>query len=179
MIPPSILQWLNRLIPHILHWLSRCFLAGIFIYTGYVKSDLAHFDDFPARTLKFSVAIAKYKVVPEKLHWPIATYLPLFEIALGIWILSGWKIRRSALAGAALLLFFIVLLSITYARGIEADCGCGFGGDEPISIQAIARDSLMLIPALYLLIAEPLLSRRLKNEHPEPGIHNPEEDTGA
>jgi uncharacterized membrane protein YphA (DoxX/SURF4 family) len=170
------MNWLRRYSPHIMHWLSRCILAGIFLYTGYVKSDLAHFDEFPARTLKFSAAIAKYKLVPEKLDWPIATYLPIFEIALGIWILSGWKIRRSVMTGAALLLFFIVLLSITKARGIEADCGCGFGEDEPISLQAIARDSLMLIPALYLLIAEPLLGRRLKIEKPEPGTQNPEKD---
>jgi uncharacterized membrane protein YphA (DoxX/SURF4 family) len=173
---PRILQWLRCYSPHILHWLSRCILAGIFIYTGYIKSDLAHFDEFPARTLKFSVAIAKYKLVPEKLDWPIATYLPIFEIALGIWILSGWKIRSSAMTGAALLLFFIALLSRTYALGIEADCGCGFGEDEPISPQAIARDSLMLIPALYLSITGPLLGRRLKNENPEPGIQNPEKD---
>jgi uncharacterized membrane protein YphA (DoxX/SURF4 family) len=173
---PRILQWLNRYIPHVLHWLSRCILAGIFIYTGYVKSDLAHFDSFPTRTLKFSVAIAKYKVTPEKLDWPIATYLPIFEIALGLWILSGWKIKRSAMTGAALLLFFIVLLTITYARGIEADCGCGFGEDEPISPQAIARDSLMLIPALYLLISRPSVGRRLNEENSGPGIQDPETD---
>jgi uncharacterized membrane protein YphA (DoxX/SURF4 family) len=171
---PLILQWLRRYSPRIMHWLSRCILAGIFIYTGYVKSDLAHFETFPFRTLKFSVAIAKYKLAPEKLDWPIATYLPIFEIALGIWILSGWKIRRSAMTGAALLLFFIVVLSITYARGIKADCGCGFGEDEPISLQAIARDSLMLAPALYLLIAEPLLRRRLKNENAESGMQDPD-----
>jgi uncharacterized membrane protein YphA (DoxX/SURF4 family) len=170
------MNWLRHYSPHLMHWLSRCILAGIFIYTGYVKSDLAHFDEFPVRTLKFSAAIAKYQLVPEKLDWPLATYLPIFEMALGIWILSGWKIRHSSMTGAALLLFFIVLLSITFARGIKADCGCGFGEDEPISLQAIARDSLMLIPALYLLIVEPLLGRRLKIEKPESGIQNPEKD---
>jgi uncharacterized membrane protein YphA (DoxX/SURF4 family) len=162
------------MIPRILHWLSRCILAGIFIYPGYIKSDLAHFETIPDRAFDFSMAIEKYRLVPEKLVWPLATYLPLFEIALGIWILSGWKIRRSALTGAVLLLFFIAVLSFTYSRGIKADCGCGFGPNEPISLQAIARDSLMLIPALYLLIAKPLRSRRLKNGNPEPGIQNPD-----
>jgi hypothetical protein len=47
------------------------------------------------------------------------------------------------------MLFFIALLTITYLRGIDADCGC-FGSGAKISPLTILRDSLMLLPALYL-----------------------------
>jgi putative oxidoreductase len=139
----------------VLHWLCRLILAGIFLYSGYVKIQ---------EPLQFAVAIAGYKLVPESFIFPLATYLPWLEIALGLGILIGWKIRYFSLAAAALLLFFIVVLAITIGRGIEANCGC-FSLDERISPKTIARDSLILIPALYLM-AEPRLRRRWQKSAP-------------
>jgi uncharacterized membrane protein YphA (DoxX/SURF4 family) len=132
----------------ILHWLCGLFLAGIFLYSGYVKWQAP---------LQFAVAIEGYKLAPQALVWPLANYLPWFEIALGIWLLSGWKIKYSAMVTAALLLFFIVILTITYARGIEANCGC-FSLDDRISPKTIARDSLILIPAIFLIFESRLRS---------------------
>lgn len=125
----------------VLHWLSRCILAGVFIYSGYLKAQA---------TLQFAVAITGYKLVPERLVLPVATYFPWLEIVLGLVLLSGWKIRYVSVGTAGLLLFFMVLLTITYFRGIETNCGC-FGFGEPISLKTIARDSLFLIPALFLV----------------------------
>jgi uncharacterized membrane protein YphA (DoxX/SURF4 family) len=168
---PRILHWLNRCIPHVLHWLSRCILAGIFIYSGYIKVENGW-----GSTLQFSGVLAKYQLFPDAYIWPIAEYFPWFEITLGLLLLIGWKfIRYIAGAATALLVFFIAILTITYFRGIEANCGC-FSFDDRISPKTIARDSLILIPALYLLITGSLRNRRLKNENPEPGIQNPEPD---
>jgi hypothetical protein len=85
-------------------------------------------------------------------------------MGLGLALLIGFRRKIRYLAGAStlLLLFFIVILTITYLRGIEADCGC-FSFDDPISPNTIARDSLMLIPALYLLCAGHLFRRGVKN----------------
>jgi putative oxidoreductase len=164
---PRILQWLFPCflwpkqekvcshIPCILHWLCRCILGGIFIYTGYIK--IGH-------SLEFTGVINGYKLFPAQYHFYIAEYFPCFEITLGILLLIGFrrKIRYIAAIAVALLLFFIVILIITNARGIEANCGC-FSLDDRISPKTIARDSLILIPALYLLLAGPLLRRRQKN----------------
>ena len=89
-------------------------------------------------------------MVPENLVFPMARTLPWVEIVLGLVILAGWKMRYFSAAAAALLLFFIAVLAITISRGIEANCGC-FGLDERISPLTILRDSLFLIPALYLM----------------------------
>jgi putative oxidoreductase len=139
----------------ILHWLCRLILAGVFIYSGYVKVQ---------EPLQFAVAISGYKMVPENLAFPMARLLPWAEIVLGLAILVGWKIRYFSAATAALLLFFISVLVITIARGIEANCGC-FGLDERISPLTILRDSLFLIPAIYLTF-EPKLTKRWRERAP-------------
>jgi uncharacterized membrane protein YphA (DoxX/SURF4 family) len=133
----------------IIHWLCLLLLAGIFLFTGYIKWQ---------NPLQFAVAIEGYKLAPQALVWPLATYLPWMEMALGAFLLSGWKPKYSAMATAALLLFFIAIITITYARGIDADCGCGLG-EERISPMAIARDSLFLIPALFLIFESQIRSR--------------------
>ncbi len=165
-----IMQWLfpcflspmqDRLCSHvacILHWLFRFILAGIFIYSGYIKAE---------SPLLFEAVLYTYDLFPNAYIPIIARYFPWFEMALGLLLLIGfrWKIRYLAGASSALLLFFIVILTITYLRGIEVDCGC-FSFEDRISPKTIARDSLMLIPALYLLFAGPLLRGLLKNKNP-------------
>ncbi|HSW38707.1 MAG TPA: MauE/DoxX family redox-associated membrane protein [Acidobacteriota bacterium] len=127
----------------ILHWASRCFLAAVFLYSGYIKIE---------SPLQFAAIIEGYQlepVLPAALVWPIARYFPWFEIALALFLLIGWKIRYVAWVTTAVLLTFIVILTITLARGIEANCGC-FSFDDPITIRTIIRDGLILIPALFL-----------------------------
>jgi uncharacterized membrane protein YphA (DoxX/SURF4 family) len=125
----------------ILHWASRIILATIFLYTGYIKIQ---------QPLQFAVAITGYQLFPENSVFLIAQWFPWFEIALGMGLLIGWKIRYIAGASAVLLLFFTSILAITYFRGINTNCGC-FGFNEQISPITIARDSIILIPALFLL----------------------------
>ena len=139
-------------IPCILHWLFRFILAGIFLYSGYIKWE---------SPLLFEAVLYSYDLFPSPYIPVIAQYFPWVEMVLGLLLLIGFgrKIRYPAGAAALLLLFFIAILTITYVRGIEADCGC-LSFTDPISPGTIARDSLMLIPALYLLCASPLLHKR-------------------
>ncbi|MBN2242743.1 MAG: DoxX family membrane protein [Acidobacteria bacterium] len=125
-----------------LHWLCRLILAGVFLYSGHIKVQ---------QPLQFAVALSGYRLIPENLILPIATCFPWIEILLGISFLIGWKIRHFAAAATALLLFFSLLLTITYLRGIEASCGC-FSFDDPISPLTIARDGVIILPAIYLLL---------------------------
>jgi uncharacterized membrane protein YphA (DoxX/SURF4 family) len=124
-------------------WMSRVVLGGVFIYGGYTKVQAE---------LQFAAAIAAYRLVPDRFLLPVATYLPWVEIVLGILILTSLKTRWVAGFATALLSFFIVILTITYLRGIEANCGC-FGVGEPISPLTIVRDSLFLAPAIFLMTA--------------------------
>ncbi len=133
----------------IIHWVSRLGLAGIFLYSGYVKIQ---------SPLQFAADIMGYQLVPANLVFPVAQYFPWLEVALGLLLLIGWRIRYWGIAASGLILFFITLITITYARGIDANCGC-FGSGEKISILTILRDSSFLIPALFLA-AERRIRRR-------------------
>jgi putative oxidoreductase len=146
---------MNQTLRIILHWLCRLALAVVFIYSGYIKIQA---------TLQFAVAITGYRLIPDRFIFPIATYFPWVEIALGLLILIGWKIRWSSLAASALMLFFIVLLSVTLARGIETNCGC-FGFGDRITWKTIARDGSLLIPALFLVVES-----RLRRAGKEPSL---------
>lgn len=115
-------------------------MAGTFLYSGYIKIQAP---------LQFAVAISGYRLIPEAMVLPLATVLPWLEILLGLALLVGWKIRYFSAAAAALLFLFIVILSITILRGIEANCGC-FGLDEKVSPLTVVRDGVFLLPALYL-----------------------------
>ncbi len=146
---------MNKIVLGIIHWACRLGLAGIFLYSGYVKLQ---------SPLQFAAALTGYKLFPENLIFPIAQYFPWLEIALGLLLLVGWKMRYWGAAASLLILFFITIITITYFRGIDADCGC-FGSGEKITSLTIVRDSLFLLPALFLSF-ERLIRRRFQPAAP-------------
>ncbi len=132
---------MNPKILRVIHWTCRLILAAIFLYSGYVKL---------REPLQFAASLMGYQLLPATWIYPVAQYFPWLEVVLGVVLLSGIRIRLTAMAAAGLIVFFIVLLTVTYARGIEADCGC-FGSGEPISPLTLVRDSMFLLPALFLV----------------------------
>lgn len=129
-----------------LHWICRIFLAVIFAYAGYTKA---------VNPIQFAAAIEKYQILPPAAVLWVVWTLPWVEIILGAILLIGIKIRYFAGLAFGILLLFVVVMAVTYARGIEADCGC-FGIGEPISPLTLLRDSLFMLPALFL-VAQPWL----------------------
>jgi uncharacterized membrane protein YphA (DoxX/SURF4 family) len=128
-----------------LYWISRLALAGLFVYAGYTKL-------YPEENrLLFEIALSSYQLLPVQGVIVVARALPWLEIALGALLLAGWKLRYFATTAAALLGAFIAAMTITYARGIQADCGC-FGLGEPISPTTLARDALVLVMAVFLAV---------------------------
>ncbi len=129
----------------VLSWLFRFALAGIFIYAGAVKMYPAIQRDF------FMMDLSTYQLLPEWAIVFIAYALPPFEVLLGLLLLSGWKLRYTSAASALLLLGFMGVMLFTYLRGVSANCGC-FGDGEPISPWTLTRDSLILLPAVFLIV---------------------------
>jgi uncharacterized membrane protein YphA (DoxX/SURF4 family) len=117
-------------------------LGGIFLYAGYTKVD---------NPLQFAAALEAYQLFPPHVVLWIMKGFPWLEIGLGLVLLLGTAIRYTATLAGALLLVFVVIMLITYLRGIEADCGC-FGVGERISLFTLTRDFLFILPALFLAI---------------------------
>jgi uncharacterized membrane protein YphA (DoxX/SURF4 family) len=113
-------------------------LAAVFLVSGVLKA----ID--PGQT---RIAVRAYELLPPSLLGPVATGLPLVELALGTLLLVGAFTRWVALASA---------VAQAWARGLSIDCGC-FGGGGAVAKgntqypQELARDAGLLLLALWLL----------------------------
>ncbi|KAA9165490.1 DoxX family membrane protein [Amycolatopsis acidicola] len=128
--------------------LVRLGLAAVWLVSGSIKiSD-------PGQTY---LAVKAYQVFPDGLVHPVATALPLLELALGVFLLIGLFTRVAATVAAVLLLLFIAGVAQSWARGLTIDCGC-FGGGGQVADgqtqypQEIARDVGFLILAGWLIV---------------------------
>jgi uncharacterized membrane protein YphA (DoxX/SURF4 family) len=119
-------------------WGARCavILGLIFVYAAWGKI---------VEPGTFAEAIYHYDVVPHWLANLAAVTLPWVELAAGVCLVIGLWQRPAALLIGALLVFFIGLLAVTWARGIDLDCGCIPGADPRLPPQAIVEDCLMLL----------------------------------
>jgi uncharacterized membrane protein YphA (DoxX/SURF4 family) len=126
----------------ILQWGCRLFVGGLFVFAGFSK--LGH-------PFEFEMAIESYQILPVWGVIAVARMLPSLEVLLGVLLLIGWKLHWFSSIATALLAFFLATMAITYSRGVEATCGC-FGMGEPVSPRTLLRDTLFLLPAIYLSV---------------------------
>ena len=105
----------------------------------------------PEHRFLFEMTVSAYRLLPEWGVIVVARALPWLEMGLGLVLMFGWLQRYVAAFVALLLGFFIVVMSITYARGVEVNCGC-FGFGEAVSPLTLARDSGLLLMAVYLAV---------------------------
>ena len=124
----------------VFEWFARLALGALFLYAGYAKL---------RSPFLFEMAVDGYQLLPPAGVIVVARGLPWLEVALGLLLWSGWKLPYSAAFTVLLLGAFLTMMTITYARGIEAACGC-FGTSEPISPRTLARDSVIFLIAAGL-----------------------------
>lgn len=136
----------------LLGWIARLALAGIFIAAGFIKL---------REPFLFEMGVDSYQLLPPWGVILVARTLPWLEVALGLLLLIGWKLRYVASFTAVLLTGFIGAMAITYSRGIEANCGC-FGAGEKISPLTLARDSSFLVLAVFLAVYSWIQYRKSK-----------------
>jgi putative oxidoreductase len=122
----------------ILSILSRLALAAIFIYSAYAKLKDPWF--------VFAASIDSYRLLPSSATIWVAKTLPWFELALGVLLVIGFRVKWVAIACGVLLAGFWLSMLRAYLKGMDIDCGC-FGPGERISIYTLLRDSLMVILA--------------------------------
>jgi hypothetical protein len=144
-------------------------LGLLMVYAG-AKKHLAAFS--------FAETIMAYRLLPESLVGVTAAVLPWVEITSGSILALGYVLEawgRLALAlgrsGGGLLLggikrrsclllimgqmaLFIVVLLITWARGIKIDCGCGLVFQREVGLIPILEDVGLLSVAAGLFWQE-------------------------
>jgi uncharacterized membrane protein YphA (DoxX/SURF4 family) len=139
---------LSRPVADGLGTVARLGLATVFLVSGALKAV------DPAQT---RIAVRAYELLPPGLVGPVATTLPLVELALGTLLVAGAFTRWVAVASMVLLLVLMTAVAQAWARGLSIDCGC-FGGGGAIAKgsahypQELARDVGTLLLALWLLV---------------------------
>jgi putative oxidoreductase len=72
--------------------------------------------------------------LPHRLAACLAAMLAPGEIALGLLLLTGWRLHLLAAVSACLFTLFAILVAAAAVRGALAEGGCGcFGGREAIT----------------------------------------------
>ena len=115
----------------------RLGLAGLFIYAGWQKL---------LDPLAFQLQIDRFQLVPFWMAGLAAVAFPWLEITSAGGLLTR-RLRQGALAWFGLLLvMFTVVILISWARGLDVDCGCfGATGGEANYPWYVTRNTLLLL----------------------------------
>lgn len=124
----SIHWWIVQ----ILSWV----LGGVFVYAGLLKL---------LDPGLFLLSLRSYHLFPDPFAAWIALGLPWLETLAGVALATGWFHRGGLWILNALLSGFIVVLLISFARGLDVDCGCfgGIKGNYSMHV-TLARDIVLL-----------------------------------
>lgn len=104
----------------------------------------------------FVRAVRNYRLLPERLNEPVATWLPRLELALAVALLLG--VGTSIVAGVAgvLLVAFAAAVSANLARGRRIECGCATApSPRTIGWGLVARDLALAGMATAVVTADP------------------------
>jgi uncharacterized membrane protein YphA (DoxX/SURF4 family) len=155
----------------ILLMVGRLALAGIFLFAAYAKLKPQAAMPWSSASIRtslsmFAMQVDSYQLLPPQLVSPAAHFLPLFELFLGLWLLTGVWLRYSSLVTTLLLSAFFAMMVRTYRMGLEINCGC-FGPGERLGPKTLLRDGSLLALALAVTIGAFLL-RRKRSERSAP-----------
>src|SRR5258708_7261508 len=135
-------------------WIGRLLLAGIFIYAGYSKIFLPIMHPHPPVGVAlsfFAMQVDSYQILPPWGVNIVAHTLPFAEVALGLLLLIGWRLRIWATIVTLIMLGFFAAVLRSYALGVQINCGC-FATPEPLTIKTVFRHGALAARALLLTI---------------------------
>ena len=125
--------------------LGRGLLGGVWILAGVSK---LRDDQDPGD------AVTRFGILPDRVARPVGRALPWIETGLGVLLIAGFGTRPAAAVSVGLLLVFTVALVVNLLRGRRVVCRCfGQSSSEPISWGSVARNLVLLIPALAVALS--------------------------
>ncbi|WP_396122657.1 MULTISPECIES: MauE/DoxX family redox-associated membrane protein [unclassified Corynebacterium] len=125
--------------------LARFGLAAVWIFAGATKL---------GKHMTVTQSIEAYEIFTP--HWSslLASIIGPAELAGGLILLLGIKIRPAGWVSFGVLVLFVIGLSSAYSRGLQIDCGC-FGPDPDSAggdlLWAIARDIGLIAVTLFMI----------------------------
>ena len=137
-----------------LTWITRLIAAATFLAAAFPKI---------LDPLAFATSIDAYRIIDgASTNW-VALLLPWLELFIAIGLLTPWLRTASASTIAILLVFFITLHAISWARGLDISCGCyGEGAGSGNYVLLIMRNCALLLAILYVLWDERRTTKTFK-----------------
>ncbi len=138
----------NTAYGNIITTVLRIAMGLLFIYSGLFKV---------LDPENFGKVISLYDISPEILVPYAAVIFPFIELIIGLLLLFGFKIKASSFLSIILMIFWIIIISISIFRGKSFDCGCfelkQFGIAEEIGLPVVFRDIVFLCILLLIFYA--------------------------
>ena len=135
-------RWIREVFARGLYGLCRFALGAIFIYAASRKL---------VAPQEFADDIAAYHLVPDSIISLMALGLPLFELACGLFLLTGYFCATGLLSIISMLVLFLTAVLVAVVRGLPIECGC-FSGQSWLDANpgaTLLRDGTLLAGAVY------------------------------
>jgi uncharacterized membrane protein YphA (DoxX/SURF4 family) len=134
--------------------IGRIVLGLVFLYAAYAKLHPAPGDHWSVSSIKisltlFALEVDSYQLLPPWAVLLVARVVPFVELALGLLLVIGWRLRYIAAASSVLLLVFFGVMLRTYHAGLQINCGC-FGPGEQLGTRTLVRDGLLFALSLAI-----------------------------
>lgn len=124
---------------------ARFIMAFVWISAGWAKI---------GQHMTVTQTIMAYQIFTPEWSDMLARIIGPLEIAGGLFLLLGIRIREAGWVSIVVLSLFIIGLSSAYARGLDIDCGCfGAAGDSSSSdiVFTIVRDIVFVGITLFMI----------------------------
>jgi hypothetical protein len=118
----------------------------------------------------FALQVEAFKLLPAGGVQFVAHVLPFAEIALGLLVLTGWKLRIWGVLLTAIMVGFFAVVLRAYLLHMDINCGC-FATPEPINFKKVLEDAGLSALALLMTIFAFIEARR---PHPWAAAPKPE-----
>lgn len=148
----------RRPLTQALVWAIRIYIAVLFLYSGFVKAN--DYIGFSYKLQEYFEVFADY--IPflsgfwefwAELAEPLAWFISVFEMALAVAILVGWRMRLTAWLTMAMMVFFTILTAFSAITGEVTDCGCFGDALKLAPWESFTKDLvyMMMLTPLFLL----------------------------
>ncbi|MBT8252706.1 MAG: DoxX family membrane protein [Flavobacteriaceae bacterium] len=145
--------------------LSRLFVGGLFIFSGLIKlNDPVGFafklEEYFGPTV-FDMSFL------EPLALPIAIFVVIFEVFLGVLLLLGYKPKFTVYSLLAMIIFFTFLTWYSAYYNKVTDCGCFGDAIKLTPWESFTKDVILLVFILILYLGikhiKPLFNKGVLN----------------
>lgn len=139
---------------HYVNLIVRWFVGGLFIFSGLIKINdpvgtaiklEEYFEVFANDFAPFFHTFVPYAL-------PLAVFLCVLEVALGIGLLAGYKMRLTLAALLGLIVFFTFLTFYSAYFNKVTDCGCFGDAIKLTPWQSFTKDVVLLVLIGWLAV---------------------------